>query len=103
MQYLAIYSSGRDHDRKVFDEVRDVLSVKCNGVLFKDEEECRRAFDEIKARLPYYHAEWLNDFGCDPLEECIVLSVARSKHITYGIGYLHFYRCKRTFTPDVEV
>lgn len=103
MQYLGIYASGQDHDRKVFNEVRDVLSMKGNGVLFKNEDECQQLFEEVTARLPYYHVEWLNDFDCDPLEESIVLAVSRGKQITYSIGYLHLYRCKRTFTPNVEV
>lgn len=101
MQYLAIYYVGNDKDRDLLCEVRQVLTTKCNGVLFKDEEECQRAFEEIKASLPALRVEWLNGFDCDPLEECIVLAVSRSKEATQSIGYLLFYRCKRTFTPNI--
>lgn len=102
MQYLGIFASGQDHDRQVFNEVREVLSLKGNGVLFKNEEECQTLFDEVKSRFPMYHVEWLNGFDSDPLVESIVLAVSRGKQITYGIGYLHLYRCKRTFEPGVD-
>lgn len=103
MQYLAIYTSGSDHDREIYNEVRAVLCVKCNGVLFKDEAECQQAFDEIQKRFPNLLVEWLNTFDCDPLEESIVLSVARDNQAEHGIGYLHFFRCKRSFTANVKV
>lgn len=102
MKYLAIYASGSEKDRDLFNEVRNVLSMKCNGVLFKDEAECQQAFEEIKVQFPTFCVEWLNGFDCDPKEESIVLSVARDKDTPHGIGYLHFYRCKRTFTPNIE-
>lgn len=101
MQYLAKYIPGTDHDKRVFNEVRRALSIKCNCVLFKDEDECKAVFEEIKKQLYYYTVEWLNGFD-NPLEDDVVLSVSRGKHLTYSIGTVHFFKCKRTFTPNLS-
>lgn len=101
MQYLAKFIPGRDHDRHVEAEVRAVLSIKCNNVLFKDEDECQAVFEEIKKRFDYYEVRWLNDFK-NPLEDNVILSVSRSANLTYSIGTVHFFKCKRSFTPNLE-
>lgn len=101
MQYLARYIPGRDHDKRVEAEVRAVLTIKCNNVLFKDKEECEAVFEEIKKRLYYYEVEWLNGFD-NPLEDDVILSVNRGKRLSCSIGTVHFFKCKRTFIPNLE-
>lgn len=101
MQYLAKFIPGRDHDRLVEAQVRAVLSIKCNNVLFKNEDECKAVFEEIKKQFDYYDVSWLNGFD-NTLDDDVILSVSRSKSLNYSIGTVHFFKCKRSFTPNLE-
>lgn len=102
MKYLAKYIPGTDHDKRVVEEVRNVLVLKCNCVVFENKEECEQVADEIKKLLYYYDVEWLNGFD-NPLEDDVVLSVSRGKRLTWSIGTVHFFKCKRTFQPTIQV
>lgn len=101
MKYLGIYMQGTDNDRDVIAEVRGVLAIKCHCVLFKNEAECNAVYEEIKERLHHYTVEWLNGFY-DPLDDDVVLSVSRGKILPHSIGTVHFFKCKRTFQPNVS-
>lgn len=96
MKYFAIYTGGHDDDKALFGQVRTLLRTIAHRRLYDDKEQCLAVQKAIEQKLPMGYGlitEWLNGWD-DPMQESVVLSIARSKTLPYSIGCIHFYKIR---------